>query len=377
MYYILLGLPGIPPVKEMPLPAAREGMSPITKQLMGKNTLAVFHFTLGWISLSWISKFISYSVERMNMISVHSLSKYYDGFCAVDNIDLQVNQGEIVGLLGPNGAGKTTTLRILTGYLRPSSGTVRIKDMSLDQNLTSIKKSIGYLPESAPLYRNMLVYDYLRYAGRVRNMSDQNLNQRLQDLVGQCGLRQIMHKPIGELSRGLKQRVGLAHALLHDPEILILDEPTSGLDPNQILEIRSLIKNLGHDKTIILSTHILSEAEATCDRMVIIHQGRIAADGSPDSLKQGAAGGEIKLTLAGSGLEQAAALLSQIPGVQNVHPASEPMPDSLELTMSTDPKTDPRADIYRAVKTTDWDILELTGQTRSLETIFKELTLEQ
>ena len=319
----------------------------------------------------------SYSVERMKMISVHNLSKYYDGFCAVDNINLQVNQGEIVGLLGPNGAGKTTTLRVLTGYLRPTSGTVRIKDMSLDQNLTNIKKCIGYLPESAPLYQNMLVYDYLGYVGRVRDMSTQDLNKRIKELVAQCGLRQIMHKPIGELSRGLKQRVGLAHALLHDPEILILDEPTSGLDPNQILEIRSLIKDLGHNKTIILSTHILSEAEATCDRMVIIHQGRIAADGSPDTLKQGAAGGEVKLTLAGAGLEQAASLLAQIPGVQNVHPAPEPKPDSLELTMATDPQADPRADIYRAVKTTDWDILELTGQTRSLETIFKELTLEQ
>jgi ABC-2 type transport system ATP-binding protein len=223
----------------------------------------------------------------------------------------------------------------------------------------------------------MLVYDFLNYAGRVRNMSTHELNKRIQELVTQCGLRQIMHKPIGELSKGLKQRVGLAHALLHDPEILILDEPTSGLDPNQILEIRSLIKDLGHNKTIILSTHILSEAEATCDRMVIIHQGRIAADGSPDTLKQGAAGGEVKLTLAGAGLEQAASLLSQIPGVQKVYPASEPKQDSLELTMATDPQADPRADIYRAVKTTDWDILEFTGQSRSLETIFKELTQEQ
>lgn len=313
----------------------------------------------------------------MNMISVHNLSKYYDGFCAVDNINLQVNQGEIIGLLGPNGAGKTTTLRVLTGYLRPTSGAVRIKDMSLDQNLTNIKKCIGYLPESAPLYQNMLVYDFLNYAGRVRNMSTHGLNKRIQELVTQCGLRQIMHKPIGELSKGLKQRVGLAQALLHDPEILILDEPTSGLDPNQILEIRSLIKDLGHNKTIILSTHILSEAEATCDRMVIIHQGRIAADGSPDTLKQGAAGGEVKLTLAGAGLEQAASLLSQIPGVQKVYPASEPKPRSLELIMATDPQADPRADIYRAVKTTDWDILEFTGQTRSLETIFKELTQKQ
>jgi ABC-2 type transport system ATP-binding protein len=203
--------------------------------------------------------------------------------------------------------------------------------MSLDQNLTNIKKCIGYLPESAPLYQNMLVYDFLNYAGRVRNMSTHGLNKRIQELVTQCGLRQIMHKPIGELSKGLKQRVGLAQALLHDPEILILDEPTSGLDPNQILEIRSLIKDLGHNKTIILSTHILSEAEATCDRMVIIHQGRIAADGSPDTLKQGAAGGEVKLTLAGAGLEQAASLLSQIPGVQKVYPASEPNP-SLRLT---------------------------------------------
>jgi ABC-2 type transport system ATP-binding protein len=311
------------------------------------------------------------------MISIHGLTKYYDSFCAVDGIDLQVAQGEIVGLLGPNGAGKTTTLRILTGYLRSSGGSVEIKGLSPEQNLTEIKRHIGYLPESAPLYRNMLVYDYLCYVGRVRNLGAPLLDRRMQEVVSICGLKGIMHTPIGELSKGLKQRVGLAQALLHDPEILILDEPTSGLDPNQIQEMRSLIREIGRQKTVILSTHILSEAEATCDRMVIIHQGKIVADGSPESLKQDAAGQQIRLSLSGDSAQAIVSRLLAVPGVQAVTPHPKPETGPVVLTATSDPDTDPRAAIYQTIKSTDWILWEFAPQARSLETIFQELTQEQ
>ena len=312
------------------------------------------------------------------MISVQGLSKYYDGFCAVDHIDLHVDHGEIVGLLGPNGAGKTTTLRILTGYLRPSSGKVEIKGLDLEQDLTAIKESIGYLPESAPLYPNMLVYDYMYYVGRIRGLDQAAIKQRLQEVVRVCGLPTIMHKPIGELSKGFKQRVGLAQALLHDPEILILDEPTSGLDPNQILEIRSLIREIGKYKTVILSTHILSEAEATCDRMVIINQGKIVANGAPEALKQDAsAGGHINASFIGCSGEEVVSRLSTVAGVQSITPISPADQDPLAVRIQTEPGADPRADLYQAIKETNWTLLEFSSQARSLETIFKELTQEQ
>ncbi|HOS96969.1 MAG TPA: ATP-binding cassette domain-containing protein [Deltaproteobacteria bacterium] len=214
------------------------------------------------------------------MIHVEKLTKYYGDFCAVNGIDLDVRTGEITGLLGPNGAGKTTTLRMLTGYLEPTSGTIRVDRHDTSTDMLSIKRLMGYLPESAPLYHNMLVYDYLDYVARIRGLADGKKDERIRAMADLCGLRGIMHKPVGELSKGLKQRVGLAHAMIDDPQVLVLDEPTSGLDPNQIVEIRDIIRTIGRDKTIILSTHILSEAEATCDRIVIIDRGRIVADGS-------------------------------------------------------------------------------------------------
>ena len=192
------------------------------------------------------------------MIHVENLSKYYGDFCAVDQISFDIEKGEIVGLLGPNGAGKTTTLRMLTGYFRPTSGSIRIKNYSIGDGLQEIKRLIGYLPESAPLYHNMLVYDYLQYIANIRGLSKEKFRGRIMELVDLCSLDQIMHMSIDELSKGLKQRVGLAHAMMDDPEILVLDEPTSGLDPNQIVEIRDIIKEIGKEKTVILSTHILS-----------------------------------------------------------------------------------------------------------------------
>jgi len=182
------------------------------------------------------------------MIHVENLTKYYKELCAVDRISVDIHKGEVLGLLGPNGAGKTTTLRMLTGYFMPTSGTIRVKDYLLDENLLEIKKLMGYLPESAPLYHNMLVFDYLDYVARIRGLDKDQRAIRIRQLVDLCGLDEIMHRSINELSKGLNQRVGLAHAMMTDPEILILDEPTSGLDPNQIVEIREIIRKIGEEK---------------------------------------------------------------------------------------------------------------------------------
>ena len=222
------------------------------------------------------------------MIHVENLTKHYKDICAVDQINFDIHKGEILGLLGPNGAGKTTTLRMLTGFLRPTAGNIRVKDFTIGENPLEIKKLLGYLPESAPLYHDMIVYDYLDFVANIREIDGNEKLKRIKYLADLCGLNDVMHQPIGELSKGFKQRVGLAHAMMSDPEILVLDEPTSGLDPNQIIEIREIIKRIGKEKTVILSTHILSEVEAACDRVVIIKQGKIIADGSMETLKQSA-----------------------------------------------------------------------------------------
>jgi ABC-2 type transport system ATP-binding protein len=198
------------------------------------------------------------------MIHVENLTKYYNQLCAVDQINFDIQKGEILGLLGPNGAGKTTTLRMLTGYLQPSSGSINIKGLSIDKHVLEIKKLLGYLPESAPLYHDMLVFDYLKYVAAIREIDSEKKLPRIRQLADLCGINEVMSQPIGELSKGYKQRVGLAHAMMNDPEVLIFDEPTSGLDPNQIVEIRKIIKEIGKEKTIILSTHILSEAKTSC-----------------------------------------------------------------------------------------------------------------
>ncbi|MBC2733260.1 MAG: ATP-binding cassette domain-containing protein [Desulfobacteraceae bacterium] len=309
------------------------------------------------------------------MIQVEGLTKYYDDFCAVDRIDFAIQKGEIIGLLGPNGAGKTTTLRMLTGYFKPTAGQVKIKDFDIQEDIVAIKQLIGYLPESAPLYPGMLVYDYLDYVASIRKLTGDAKAKRLRRLVGLCGLQGIMHKTIGELSKGLKQRVGLAHAMMSDPEILILDEPTSGLDPNQIVEIRDIIREIGREKTVILSTHILSEAEATCDRIVIIHQGRIVADDRTENLKQsGSHTRRIHLALQNADPADAIATLNTIDGITAT---ASPGPDGiLGLTLTCRGTDDPRPAVYAAIKATDWVLVEFVQQTKNLETIFRELTKE-
>lgn len=311
------------------------------------------------------------------MIHAEKLTKFYGELCAVDRMDLDIRKGEITGLLGPNGAGKTTTLRMITGYLEPTSGTIRVNELDTSADMLGIKKLIGYLPESAPLYQNMLVYDYLAYVAGVKGLSGQEKENRIRAMAELCGLYGIMHKTVGELSKGLRQRVGLAHAMIDDPEILVLDEPTSGLDPNQIVEIRDIIRSIGREKTIILSTHILSEAEAACDRIVIIDKGKIVADGSTEMLKAGA--GEektIHLTLKGAAFDQVKDTLSGIPGVTRISRGEAPVEAGLAVTIQVSGAQDRREEIYRAVRATDWTLLELRQEGKSLETIFRELTRE-
>ena len=220
------------------------------------------------------------------MIKIENLTKYYGDLKAVDSVSFDIQKGEILGLLGPNGAGKTTIYRILTGYLSPTSGSINVKDFNIRDNLIEIKKLIGYLPEAAPIYQDMLVFDYLNYVADIRGVDNEKKLAHLRDLADLCSLNEVMHFSINELSKGYRQRVGIAHALMGDPEILVLDEPTSGLDPNQIVETRDIIRRIGKEKTIVLSTHILSEAEATCDRVVIINRGKKVADDTVENLRK-------------------------------------------------------------------------------------------
>jgi ABC-2 type transport system ATP-binding protein len=220
------------------------------------------------------------------MIKIENLTKYYGELCAVDRVSFEIKKGEILGLLGPNGAGKSTIYRVLTGYLSATSGSITVKDFNIHEHQIEIKRMIGYLPESAPIYHDMLVFDYLNYIADIRKVPKDKKTAHIKGLADLCSLNEVMHKTVNELSKGYRQRVGIAHALMGDPEILVLDEPTSGLDPNQIAETREIIKRIGKEKTIIYSTHILNEAEMTCNRIIVINQGKLVADDTVDGLRK-------------------------------------------------------------------------------------------
>ena len=312
------------------------------------------------------------------MIHAEGLTKDYGNLRAVDGITFDISRGEVLGLLGPNGAGKTTTLRMITGYLAPTSGSIRIGGRSIQEDLLEIKKTMGYLPESAPLYKDMLVYDYLVYAAEIRGLEKERRMERLKELAGLCGIGDIMHRTVGELSRGLKQRVGIAYAMISDPEILILDEPTAGLDPNQIAEIREIIREIGKKKTVILSTHILSEAEATCDRIMIIDRGRIVADDATDALKQSAAGRVvIHLGFRETGdADEVISLLGTVEGVEKIERVDGGEPGTSHFRLYGDPASDVRDRVYDKIRATGWRLTEFYREKRTLEAIFRELTRE-
>ena len=311
------------------------------------------------------------------MIHIENLSKNYHDLRAVDQISFDIKKGEILGLLGPNGAGKTTTLRMLTCFLKPTSGSIRVKDLSIDNDDLAIKKLMGYLPESAPLYKDMIVYDYLVYIAKIRGVEAETRLAHIKDLARLCGLTDVMHKPIDELSKGYKQRVGLAHAMMNDPEILVLDEPTSGLDPNQIVEIREIIRKIGKEKTIVLSTHILSEAEATCDRIIIINRGKIVADGSTESLKQEARRDTtLNVSLEGAQAGDVENKLGSVAGVEAVTIVDN-RPGHLDVKLICDAEHETRHRIYACIKATDWLLTAFFLETQTLETIFRNLTQEK
>ncbi len=305
------------------------------------------------------------------MISVNSVTKYYGDVLAVNNISFVIRKGEITGLLGPNGAGKTTTLRMLTCYLKPSSGSISVGDYLVSENPIQVKKMIGYLPESAPLYGDMLVYDYLSYVGRMHGLEE---NGRLREIAQLCGIGEVMHKNISELSKGYRQRVGLAHAMIHDPEILILDEPTSGLDPNQIVDIRNLIREIGKKKTVILSTHILSEVEATCDRVIIIDKGNIIADSTTSELKSSTGTDvHIAVKVKGAGFEELAAAFRNMSGVNAVRQQNDDEGLTFALITASG-NADIRPLVFSAVKDKGWTLYEMTQERKTLEHVFRELT---
>lgn len=307
-------------------------------------------------------------------VKVDGLTKYYGTQKAVDNISFEVHTGEILGFLGPNGAGKTTTMKILTCFAAPSEGDAMIGGYSIKNNPEAIKKLIGYLPESNPLYEDMPVIDYLQYTAAIQGVEPDNIYPRIKEMVSRCGLNAEKHKVIRELSKGYRQRVGLAQAMIHDPKVLILDEPTTGLDPNQIVEIRKLIKELGQEKTVILSTHILPEVEATCGRILIINNGKIVADGTADSLKQQSAGGEhLKIKIEDGEPEAIRDALNTMETIEQVIPANG---EGYEFDIQSKGGQSSRKPIFNLCVEKGWTLTEMTPKETDLEDIFRNLTMQ-
>lgn len=312
-------------------------------------------------------------------ILVNNLTKLYGDSKAVDDITFEVHSGEILGFLGPNGAGKTTTMRIITCYLAATSGTVKVQGMDIAAEPVAVRRMIGYLPEQNPLYLDMNVLEYLNYAARLQGVARGDIAGRVRKMVEVCVLGEMKHKDLGQLSKGYRQRVGLAAAMIHDPSVLVLDEPTSGLDPNQIVEIRSLIREIGKQKTVVLSTHILSEVEATCDRVVIISRGKIVADSMIDELHKTMRGGDrIHLeieTKDTQSFEMLAVQLRSHPSVTEVALIGQAN-GATKVAINCQTGADIRRDLYTLSVQKGWTLLELRREQTSLEDIFRQLTSE-
>jgi ABC-2 type transport system ATP-binding protein len=311
-------------------------------------------------------------------IKIENLTKYYGDFAAVKDISFEVKTGEIVGFLGPNGAGKTTTLKLITSYLTANSGKIFVDDIDIENDSLSVRKKIGYLPEQNPLYPDMNVVDYLKYAAELQSIDKSRINDSIKKMIKDCGLDDVKHKDIGELSKGYKQRVGLAQAMIHNPDVLLLDEPTSGLDPNQIIEIRKLIRNLGKQKTLMLSTHILQEVQAVCDRVIIINNGEIVADGTPDNLQKKFQGQlNIHVILKKdpkAGKEKVISLFESIENVVKTKITADDS-DTWTLDLSATKGNDVREEIFKKVISSKMVLLELHQEETSLEDIFRKLTM--
>ena len=307
------------------------------------------------------------------MIRVENLSKNYGPVKAVRSISFDLDDGQVVGFLGANGAGKSTTLKIMTGYISPTSGNVYYNDHNIQENTSEIQKDIGYLPELNPLYGEMRVHDYLKFISEIRGISKENFKSAFQKVVEECALNAVAHRTIGNCSKGYKQRIGLAAAMIHDPKILILDEPVTGLDPNQIVEIRQLIRRLGKEKIVIMSSHILQEIQATVDRIIIINEGSIVADGSSDSLLSDTnAKTELSMDVENADENDINDMKAIIPSIDISSISKENTYTKINIKY---PKNnDPRSDIFKYAVDRGWTILEMFATKQNLEDIFRNLT---
>jgi ABC-2 type transport system ATP-binding protein len=316
------------------------------------------------------------------MIQVENLTKEYGPTRAVDKVTFNVRKGEVLGFLGPNGAGKSTTMKILTCFLSPTAGKVKVAGFDVFEQSLQVRQRIGYLPEDTPIYRDMTVLEYLKFAAELRGMDPTKSPGRIKEIGGRCGLGHVAGKLVGELSKGYRQRLGLAQAMLHDPDILILDEPTSGLDPNQIVEIRSLIKEIGKERTVILSTHILPEVQATCSRILIISGGKLVADGTPEALRSREKRGRYRLVVHANGAafrnpeasqETIRASLGKLGGVGGCETLAG---EDGAFTYGIDAASsdDLRPMLFKAAVDNKWTLLELVRESVSLEDVFRNLT---
>jgi ABC-2 type transport system ATP-binding protein len=306
----------------------------------------------------------------MSLLVLDRIAKQFNGVVAVNGVSFTVGRGEVVGFLGPNGAGKTTTMRIITQYLDPDEGSIQFDGIPLAQSGEQAKRRIGYLPENNPLYGEMLVSEYLEFVARLRGIASRDRARVTDQAVQATGLETVFYRPIVELSKGFRQRVGLAAAILHEPDLLVLDEPTEGLDPNQRVEMRRLIGQLGKDRTVLLSTHVLSEVEHTATRLLIIHRGAIAADGPVDELVNRAKGAaRIALEVAGVGVVEA---VQALPGVRQVQPRE--LDGRLRVVLTADGARDLRPELYRLAVDRGWTLFELHQEAGSLEDLFRQLT---
>ncbi|MDH3498010.1 MAG: ABC transporter ATP-binding protein [Gemmatimonadota bacterium] len=309
----------------------------------------------------------------MSLLTLHGVAKRFGSVAAVDGVDCTVDRGEVVGFLGPNGAGKSTTMRMITQYLDPDAGEIRLDGVVLAEAGRAAKRRIGYLAENNPLYGDMLVSEYLEFVVRLRDIPAAARRGAIDRAVGQTGIASVFYRPIGDLSKGFRQRVGLAQAIVHEPDLLVLDEPTEGLDPNQRVEIRHLIGDLGRARTVVLSTHVLSEVQHTCSRLLIINRGKLVADGPVDDLMARAAGmATISVEIAGAG---AADALRALPGVTGVDARGE-RDGRTRFGVTAAASDDVRPAIFRLAHERGWTLYELHQEGGSLEELFRQLTTE-
>jgi ABC-2 type transport system ATP-binding protein len=310
----------------------------------------------------------------MSLLSLDRVSKRFNGVPAVDEVSFGVDRGQVVGFLGPNGAGKSTTMRMITQFFDPDGGSIRLDGVPLAEAGREAKRRIGYLPENNPLYSEMLVSEYLEFVARLREIRPPDRRAAIDEAVAATGVEPVYHRPIGELSKGFRQRVGLAAAILHRPDLLVLDEPTEGLDPNQRVEIRRLIGDLGRERTVLLSTHVLPEVQFTCSRLLIINRGKIVADGPVDELVSRAKdGARISVEAAGAELSER---LAGLPGVRRVE-QRESSGGRTRLTVTAAGAEDVRPGIFELAKSSGWTLYELHQEAGSLEDLFRELTTDQ